>query len=208
VRRLPRATAGFTLLEVMVALTIVAVAVVSLIELSAHGTRLLKLSTDHQRAVELADRIVRDTDVSEEAVDAGEEGVFAWERRVALVPMPEELENRSAPGREGGPRLFSVSVAVRWGRGQTVEVATLRAPSPPPQIEAEGPAQTGSEPGTPQSGGPSTRSPGGSSSGRSGSGGPGAGSGLSGGPGAGSGLSGGPGAGSGSRSGSSSRSVR
>src|SRR5262249_46488475 len=41
---------GFTLLEVLVAFAILAVAIVSLIELSAQGLRLLKVSGDHQRA--------------------------------------------------------------------------------------------------------------------------------------------------------------
>jgi prepilin-type N-terminal cleavage/methylation domain-containing protein len=122
---------GFTLLEVLVALTIVAVAIVSLIELSAQGMRLLKLSGDHQRAVEIADRIARDTAPSEEGLDTGEEGQFAWERRISLVALPEELAPvRSAAGREPIP-LFAVSVAVRWGRSQTIEVATLKSPPPP-----------------------------------------------------------------------------
>jgi len=129
-----RSQAGFTLLEVMVAFAILAVAVVSLIELASQGLRLLKLSGDHQQALDLADRIARDTQVHPDdamtaAVDSGEEGNFTWERRIARLPLPEELEPRATtPGKEL-PGLYAVSVAVRWGRGHTVEVATLRAPS-------------------------------------------------------------------------------
>ena len=131
---------GFTLLEVLIAFAILAVGVVSLIQLTSQGLRLLKVSGDHQQAVQLADRLARDTQVlaeeakSEPAVETGEEGAFAWERRVTRVALPEELEPQTpVPGKEV-PGLYSVAVAVRWGHNHMVEVATLRAPtrrSPP-----------------------------------------------------------------------------
>jgi hypothetical protein len=106
--------------------------------------RLLKLSGEHQRAVEIADRIARDTAPSEEGLDTGEEGHFAWERRISLVPLPEELvPARTAAGREPIP-LYAVSVAVRWGRSNGVEVATLK--SPPPPAPPAAPAQAAEEP--------------------------------------------------------------
>lgn len=128
---------GFTLLEVLIAFAILSVAVVSLIELTSQGLRLLKVSGDHQQAVLLADRIARETQVNSDevkpdaaAVDTGEDGNFAWERRIERLPLPEELEpKQTLPGKEV-PGLYAVSVAVRWGRGQSVQVATLRAPAP------------------------------------------------------------------------------
>jgi uncharacterized protein (TIGR02598 family) len=54
---------GFTLLEVLIAFTILAIGVVSLIELTSQGLRLLRVSGDHQEAVQIADRIARDTQV-------------------------------------------------------------------------------------------------------------------------------------------------
>ena len=125
---------GFTLLEVLIAFAILAVGVVSLIQLTSQGLRLLKVSGDHQQAVELADRLARDTQVlaeeakAEPTVETGEEGAFAWERRVTRVALPEELEPQTpVPGKEV-PGLYSVAVAVRWGHNHMVEVATLRAP--------------------------------------------------------------------------------
>jgi general secretion pathway protein I len=113
---------GFTLLEVLVALTILAVAIVAFMQLSSQGLRLLHLSDDYQQAVIVADRVARATDVIEEGADAGQEGRFQWERRVTLVPVPEEL----IPG--AGPRLhlYALSVAVRWGGSRTLELASLR----------------------------------------------------------------------------------
>jgi general secretion pathway protein I len=117
-----RGDGGFTLLEVLVALVILSVAVVTLIQLSSQGLRLLRVSGEHQDAVMLADRLARSADVSGERVDTGHEGTFEWERRTKLVVVPADL---SPPGTDG-PRLLSLSVAVKWGSGRSVEVSTLR----------------------------------------------------------------------------------
>ena len=123
-----QAQGGFTLLEVLVAMVILSLAVVSLIQLSSQGLRLLKLSGDHQEATRLADRIVQATEVKGEGVDGGEEGPFIWERRIALVPVPKELGPATGPA----PQLYSLLVNVRWGSGRSVELATLRAFAGPP----------------------------------------------------------------------------
>jgi len=113
---------GFTLLEVLVALTILGLAIVTLMQLSSQGLRLIHLSEDYQQAVLVADRVARSTDVLQEGVDAGQEGRFQWERRVTLVPVPEEL----TPGAGPQLRLYALSVAVRWGRNRALELASLR----------------------------------------------------------------------------------
>jgi prepilin-type N-terminal cleavage/methylation domain-containing protein len=117
-----RADAGFTLLEVLVAVVILSVAVVTLVQLSSQALRLLKLSSDYQDAVLLADRVVRAGDASIEGVETGQEGGFTWERRATLVAVPDDL----APVGSASSRLLALSVAVRWGTGRTVEVATMR----------------------------------------------------------------------------------
>ena len=151
---------GFTLLEVLIAFAILAVAVVTLIQLSSQGIRLLKVSGDHQQAVQLADRLARDSQVNPDdvqngntLVETGDEGDFSWERRTARVELPEEIDPKTpAPGKEL-PGLYSVAVAVRWGRNHMVEVATLRAPTPaPPPGTTTNPAdqqnQTGNQTGS------------------------------------------------------------
>ena len=117
-----RAEAGFTLLEVLVAVVILSVAVVTLVQLASQGLRLLKLSTDYQEAVLLADRVTRAADPSIEGVETGLEGGFNWERRARLVAVPDDL----APVGSASPRLLALSVSVRWGIGRTLEVATMR----------------------------------------------------------------------------------
>jgi len=123
-----RADAGFTLLEVLVAVVILSVAVVTLIQLASQGLRLLKLSSDYQEAVLLADRVARVGDATIEGVETGQEGRFNWERRATVVAVPEDL----APIGSASPRLLALSVVVRWGTGRALEVATLRlAPAAP-----------------------------------------------------------------------------
>ena len=117
-----RPRAGFTLLEVLIAMVILSVAVVTLIQTASQGLRLLKVSSDHQEAVTLADRLVRAVDGPVEGMDSGQEGPFTWERRVRVMAVPDELSPISGPS----PQLLSLSVAIRWGNGRTVEVATLR----------------------------------------------------------------------------------
>lgn len=121
---------GFTLLEVLVALAILSVAVVTMLQLFAQGLRLLKVAGDYQRAVLLADQKAREVESVREGVETGQEGEFLWERRATIVPVSEELTVLSpAP-----VRLFRVSVEVRWSGNRSVEVATLRtAREPLPQ---------------------------------------------------------------------------
>lgn len=112
---------GFTLLEVLVAMVVLSVAVVTFIQLASQGLRLLRVSGEHQEAVMLADRLARAADPSRETVETGHEGLFDWERRTKLVTMPPDLASIGSDA----PRLLSLSVAVKWG-GRSVEVATLR----------------------------------------------------------------------------------
>jgi general secretion pathway protein I len=117
-----RREAGFTLLEVLVAMVILSVAVVTFIQLASQGLRLLRISGEHQEAVMLADRLARSADASRESVDSGREGAFQWERRTKLMMVPADL---ATPGADA-PRLLALTVAVSWGGGRSVEVATLR----------------------------------------------------------------------------------
>ena len=122
---------GLSLLEVLVAMVILSVAVVTLIQLASQGLRLLRLSEEHQEAVMLADRLVREGDVSSERVETGREGAFQWERRTARVAVPDDLALVGTPA----PRLVALTVAVSWGKGRSVGVATLRVAEPEGQAK-------------------------------------------------------------------------
>lgn len=117
-----KAERGFTLLEVLVALAILGLAVVTMLQLLSQGLRLLKVSGDYQRAVLLADQKAREVETVREGVESGHEGDFEWERRATVAAVPEELTVLSATP----VRLFKVTVQVRWSGNRSVEVATLR----------------------------------------------------------------------------------
>ena len=72
----PAPEAGFTLLEVLVALTILAVAVVTLIQLSSQSLRVVKISDDYQQAAQLADRMAMESRPTEEGVESGRRGTL------------------------------------------------------------------------------------------------------------------------------------
>jgi prepilin-type N-terminal cleavage/methylation domain-containing protein len=152
--------AGFTLLEVLVALTILSLAVVTLIQLSSQSLRLVKNAADYQGAVQLAQRIVTENQPTDEGVDSGEDGRFRWERRVSLVLLPDEFQPKQiVPNREP-PKLFVVTIDVRWGGDQVLELATLRTPtaSPaPPHTTPGGPQPTSPATGRPATPLPMTR---------------------------------------------------
>jgi type II secretion system protein I len=122
-----RGRRGFTLLEVLVAMAILGLAVVALIQLTAQGLRLLKLSGDHQEAALLADRLAREVTGMAEGVETGQEGTLMWERRVAEAPVSQDLDPPSGPA----ARLLALTVVVQWGLHRAVEVATLRTVAPP-----------------------------------------------------------------------------
>jgi general secretion pathway protein I len=114
---------GFSLLEVLVALALLGATIVALLQLSSQGLRLLQRADDYQQAVFLADRVARAGDPIEEGEEVGREGRFAWQRRVALVSLPEELSPDAGPAL----RLYALSIVVRWDRDRSIELASLRA---------------------------------------------------------------------------------
>jgi len=84
-----RGDAGFTLLEVIVALAILGTAVVASIQAFAGGLRLLKLAGDHQQAILLADQKMREVTVLEDGKEEGTEGPFTWERTIETQAAQE-----------------------------------------------------------------------------------------------------------------------
>lgn len=118
--------AGFTLLEVLVALVILSVAVVAALQLFGGGLRLARASGDHVEATLLAHAKLAEIGPGpvDEGASEGSEGDYHWTRRVTLEP-----ELRPVQAGEAGAdsvRLARVSVEVRWGKSRRVELATLR----------------------------------------------------------------------------------
>jgi type II secretion system protein I len=121
---------GFTLLEVLVALSILGVAVVASIQGFAGGLRLLKLSGDHQEAMLFADQKMREVVTPAEGREDGTEDRFHWTRTISKVPTPELV----AAARPINWSVYEVDVRVRWDERREVQLTTLRTVSdtPPP----------------------------------------------------------------------------
>lgn len=137
---------GFTLLEVLVALSILGIAVVASMQGFAQGLRLLKLSGDHQEAMLIADERVREVLAPEEGREEGTDRRFQWSRTIAKVAMPDD------PGvaRPTPWTVYQVEVRVRWDERREVQLVTLRTlpDTPPLQPTSIGPGTPGI-PGTP-----------------------------------------------------------
>lgn len=127
-RSAPLARAGFTLLEVVVALAILSIAVVASIQGMAQGLRLLRLAGEHQRAVLLADEKAREVLIPAEQRENGTEGPFRWERTITVVPAPDL--GRTQVSEQW--RMYRIDVRVAWGEKRHVELVTLRASAEKP----------------------------------------------------------------------------
>lgn len=126
------AEGGFTLLEVVVALAILSLAVVTAIQLFAGSLRLLKAAGEQQVATLLADQKAREVEAPVEGRETGTAGEFTWERTIRSTEVPVELITLGT----SPYHLYAVTVQVRWGK-RSVEVATLR--TAPPRDPGESP---------------------------------------------------------------------
>jgi general secretion pathway protein I len=134
-----RRDAGFTLLEVLVALAILGIAVVASIQGFAQGLRLLKVSGEHQQAMLIADEKAREVVTPVPGQEEGTEGVYTWQRITKaievqeLVPEPTTREAGTPPQLRGTQsssvqtvwKAYEIVVHVRWA-GRHVEIATVR----------------------------------------------------------------------------------
>jgi type II secretion system protein I len=118
--------AGFTLIEVLVALAILSVAVVASIQGFAQGLRLLKLAGDHQHAMLLADQKMREVVDPKEGREQGTEGLLSWERTTRLLETPDL---KPADGSDRG-RVYEIDVRVAWEEKRQIEIRTLRMVPP------------------------------------------------------------------------------
>jgi general secretion pathway protein I len=122
-----RREGGFSLLEVLVAFTILALAVGTILSLFATGLRNTAVASDYARALILAEsRIAYYQGLDPQQLVSGEgngtEAGFHWHSRVS--PYDE------VPTASGRPlRLYRIEVAVKWGgeaRQRSLQLSTLR----------------------------------------------------------------------------------
>jgi general secretion pathway protein I len=120
---------GFSLLEVLVAVTILGIALGTLMALFSGSLNSAGASEEYSRAVLLARKGIEDAMLAETIVpgtDGGDfaGGVYAWTTTIT----PEELSDEEMDGEKYPPfRLYEVEVEVRWRSGTKMKSAVLRS---------------------------------------------------------------------------------
>jgi general secretion pathway protein I len=121
--RSSKGEAGFTLLETLTALAILAIALVSLFQAQSNGLRAAAAAADYAEARLLGQALLAD------AVHGwggpprsrrGSEGRFNWS-----IDMAPELAPWAALKSDSW-RLYRVRATVAWGPGRRVELLTLK----------------------------------------------------------------------------------
>ena len=130
---------GFSLLEILVAFAIMAVALTIVLRIFGAGVNTAVISEEYNLAVQIAESILARTGV-ETPLQAGESAgteadKYAWLVRITPVAEPPAAGRRFQPRQDQSPaqpsrKLMKVSVRVSWGdaaeRQRSVQLDSLR----------------------------------------------------------------------------------
>ncbi|KAF1726142.1 type II secretion system protein XpsI [Pseudoxanthomonas japonensis] len=121
---------GFTLLEVIVAFALLALALSLLLGSLSGASRQVRDSADSSRATLHAQSLLAQLGAGEALKPGRQQGSFEGDRyqwQLDVVPFADPLAARAQLD-PGAPQLLDVRLAVRWGseRGQAMEWRTLR----------------------------------------------------------------------------------
>jgi general secretion pathway protein I len=136
--------AGFTLIEVVVAFALLALALTFLLGSLSGATRQIRMANDSGRATLHAQSLLAQLGVGEilrpgQKQGTFEQGRYRWTLEVA--PYIDPLKRRSPQAVASAPRLLQLQLQVAWGdapgqrlRWQTLRLAPadLNAPAPMP----------------------------------------------------------------------------
>ena len=135
--RAPRAQRGYTLIEVIIAFALLALAMTLLLGTLSGSARQVRWSSDAGRAALHAQSLLDQVGVAEPLTpgqESGdfEEGRYRWtlgiaqwrDRAVAAAQQPVDVN---------GPQLFEITLAMEWGDGgpaQRFQLRSLRSAQP------------------------------------------------------------------------------
>jgi general secretion pathway protein I len=134
-----RASRGFTLIEVAIALAIVGIGVTTVLQLFSGGLRMEAGASTRAKAVIYARGLLDDVMARSEMVPGADQGRFNdgyhYERRVRLAP--EATDQTSDLDVQSEIAMYEIEVTVLWPRDETREgtytLRTLRVGQRPPQ---------------------------------------------------------------------------
>lgn len=117
-RRSVSATTGFTLIEVVVAMAILAIGLTIIIELFSGGLRLGRTSVDYTKAVNYARMKMEEFSLRQTMEEGSEEGTFddnyRWQIDVKRVDV---LQAENRPEFKPPAELFQVKINILWKSG-------------------------------------------------------------------------------------------
>ena len=116
-------SAGFTLLEVLVSMAILAICLTVIMQLFSGGLKSGHLSEEYIRAVFLAREKMEEVLVQKEIASGAEEGESEAGYRWVVKIHPEEETEEVVPKLPFG--LFDIQVSVMWREGERTKSFTL-----------------------------------------------------------------------------------
>lgn len=119
---------GFTLIETLTAMMILAISLVTIFQLFSGGLNSERLAEEYTRAVFHAREKMEEILLYREMADAELEGDFGdgfrWKAAVSEIVSDETNENRGGP--QDPNHLFQVSVSVIWNTGESEREYEIR----------------------------------------------------------------------------------
>lgn len=118
---------GFTLLEVVVAMAIVGLGVVTLIEIFSLGLRLVAKSSERTTAMAYGRQVMDEVLISRGTKEGAEEGSFGGKHRWRLQVKPVQADTKLLSSSAWELKEFTLQMGYREGeREKQVEMRTLR----------------------------------------------------------------------------------
>ncbi|MFW5444083.1 MAG: prepilin-type N-terminal cleavage/methylation domain-containing protein [Methylococcaceae bacterium] len=118
---------GFSLLEILVAFSIMAVSLGIVLKIFSSGVNTAIIAEEYTMATQIAESLMAKTGIEEPLEEGEHRGTEAdkydWKVNVSMLPKPEIDE-------ESPVKLLTVQVIVKWGDGnenqRTIELNTVK----------------------------------------------------------------------------------